>query len=62
MIKSITKPFQAKLQTSTKILKSSEFVSDPDNFFVNRFGFVEKPVAALLLNADIVSGNAVAGW
>ena len=36
MINEITKSFQANLQTSTKIFKSSEFVSDLDNFFVNR--------------------------
>jgi len=28
------------------------------NFFMNRVIFVEKAVAALLLNADIVVGNA----
>ena len=33
-----------------------------ENFFVNRVIFVEKPVAALLLNADIVAGNAARQW
>jgi len=29
---------------------------------VNRVIFVEKPVAALLLNVDIVAGNAARQW
>jgi len=29
---------------------------------VNRVVFAEKPVAALLLNADIVAGNAARQW
>jgi len=51
VIKRITKSFQAQLEASTKIFKSSEF-------FVNGVIFVEKPVAALLLNVDIVAGNS----
>jgi len=34
--KVITKSFQVKLQTSTKIFESNEFVSDLVDFFVNR--------------------------
>ena len=32
------------------------------NFFCESSDFVEKPVAALLLNADTVAGNAARQW
>ena len=32
------------------------------NFFVNMEIFADKPAAALLLNADIVAGNAARQW
>jgi len=54
--------FKQNCKRRRKKFKPSKVFSDLVNFFVNLVIFAEKPVTALLFNADIVAVNAARQW